>query len=397
MPLGLYAQWYQVNTPTTKNLNHLQFVDNLVGYCGGENSTLLKSTDGGDSWSVLSTSFGTENIYEVYFKDAQNGMIRTESNIYRTIDAGLTFQALPILTYLKDSLPDYKIIKLNLNCKGNISILYTAMVSSLNAASIISTSYKSYDFGETWVEIPPLPSNEGLVKIIDSLTWFCNHFTMYRTIDGGQNWTASDSAIAGFPPESNYSWQVFDSNGSCLLGMTYHFDLLFLPNFNSTFQYLGKKRANLKIIYVDSTLLLSYFANNQTIVEYFEDISSVIPKNSAFIQEVINSICLDNSKHAWMCGQNGKIYKNLDITLSNHIHNKPNLVIYPNPTKGKIMMEYPHSILIRQIRLTNLNGQVLREYDSDFDELDVTNIPSGNYLLQLSTDQGNVAKKITIK
>ena len=50
---GLRAQFYEVPTPTYKNLRCVDFPSANVGYIGGEDSVLLKTVDGGLTWSEV--------------------------------------------------------------------------------------------------------------------------------------------------------------------------------------------------------------------------------------------------------------------------------------------------------------------------------------------------------
>ncbi len=397
LPLGIHAQWYQVSTPTTENLNYIQFVDNQVGYCGGENGTLLKSTDGGTNWTIINTPFSSETIYELYFKDANNGMIRTDSNIYRTIDAGLTFQALPILTDLKDSLLDYSLNVLNLNCKDEIAILYASYKSNSNPNLIVKKSYKSIDCGINWTEIIPLHSKEGFVKILDSLNWFSMSSKYYKTHDGGISWIKSDSFLAPFPPNSNRSWQVLDSSGACIVGMVYENVIDYYPSFSNARVDRQNKGFDIVLFPFMNNNFVLYNNDDTTIVQLIESNSVLNVMGSDTIGAVLYSLFVQPSGVASACGKDGKIYKNDDITLSSKLLHKTNISIYPNPSQGKIILQYPQDLDIDKIMLSQLNGQVIREFNTDFKELDVSEVDSGHYLLQIYTSQGSITKKLMIR
>ena len=76
----------------------MSFGTNLVGYIGGDDSTLLKSTDGGYSWTPQSTSGmqftqGLQDIIQVDFIDALNGTAIVgrapySGLVYKTVDGG---------------------------------------------------------------------------------------------------------------------------------------------------------------------------------------------------------------------------------------------------------------------------------------------------------------------
>src|SRR5687768_13877794 len=53
--LGVNAQttWYEIPTGTTKKLNTIHFPSSTVGYIGGNDSLLLKTIDGGETWNPV--------------------------------------------------------------------------------------------------------------------------------------------------------------------------------------------------------------------------------------------------------------------------------------------------------------------------------------------------------
>jgi photosystem II stability/assembly factor-like uncharacterized protein len=89
--------WYEINTGTTKKLNTINFPTNLVGYIGGNDSLLLKSTDGGETWNELAYSGvtyypGDEHILNLKFVTENIGYMTTGpyGGAYKTIDGGTT-------------------------------------------------------------------------------------------------------------------------------------------------------------------------------------------------------------------------------------------------------------------------------------------------------------------
>lgn len=95
-----YSQttWYQVPTNTSKQLNTINFGSDLVGYIGGNDSLILKTTDGGLNWTELNytgVSFtpGGEHIMNLKFVSETVGYMTVGpyTGTYMTIDGGLTW------------------------------------------------------------------------------------------------------------------------------------------------------------------------------------------------------------------------------------------------------------------------------------------------------------------
>ncbi len=91
-----------------------------------------------------------------------------------------------------------------------------------------------------------------------------------------------------------------------------------------------------------------------------------------------------------------QLFQNLILAINEDLF-VPHMILYPIPAKDVLQLEVSNGLEIERINLINLNGQVVREYRFDFRELDVSFISSGNYILEIITDQGGITKKITIK
>ena len=50
--------WHQIPSGTTSKLNTIDFPSASIGYIGGNDSTLLKTTDGGETWNPVNFSGG---------------------------------------------------------------------------------------------------------------------------------------------------------------------------------------------------------------------------------------------------------------------------------------------------------------------------------------------------
>jgi len=74
---SVFSQWtWQNPLPQGNSLTSVYFTDSMTGYCAGTFGTLLKSTDGGNTWIVLKTNT-TENLCGIRFinSDKDKGFI----------------------------------------------------------------------------------------------------------------------------------------------------------------------------------------------------------------------------------------------------------------------------------------------------------------------------------
>ena len=77
------------------------------------------------------------------------------------------------------------------------------------------------------------------------------------------------------------------------------------------------------------------------------------------------------------------------------VDNPLSFKIYPNPANSQLNIK--SSMEIKSATLRNLLGQViLSTIDDNIQEIDLTDIPSGNYLLTLSNGDKFSAQKINV-
>ena len=84
------------------------------------------------------------------------------------------------------------------------------------------------------------------------------------------------------------------------------------------------------------------------------------------------------------------------ITGINKI-DKPIIQIYPNPAKKLLRIENTTNIEIESISITNINGQIIKQFNSRKKQLDISEISSGFYFLKISYENGELTEKIIIE
>lgn len=91
--------WSVLNSRVTRTLYSVYFIDERRGFVGGTSRTLLRTTNGGDSWdstSVTAIPDAAGVIYGIYFADTSNGWLVASTSargwILRTTDGGRTWR-----------------------------------------------------------------------------------------------------------------------------------------------------------------------------------------------------------------------------------------------------------------------------------------------------------------
>lgn len=70
----------------------VQFISDSVGWAAGERGCVLKTEDGGSSWSTIYLDVGLFNLVSICFINQDTGWVVGGDNIFKTIDGGQTWE-----------------------------------------------------------------------------------------------------------------------------------------------------------------------------------------------------------------------------------------------------------------------------------------------------------------
>lgn len=87
--------WTRLSTNITDNLTNVYFLDELTGFAGSAGSKIFKTIDGGTNWDSIVVTGGTGTLYGIYFSDVNNGWLLASTSsaaqILRTTDGGTSW------------------------------------------------------------------------------------------------------------------------------------------------------------------------------------------------------------------------------------------------------------------------------------------------------------------
>src|SRR5436190_21891049 len=90
------AQWSKLNTPTTNNLYAINFVSARFGVAVGATGTVLKTKDGGNTWTIVASP-DSADIVSVLMLDSVTILVATANTygkaaVYKTTTGGNTWK-----------------------------------------------------------------------------------------------------------------------------------------------------------------------------------------------------------------------------------------------------------------------------------------------------------------
>jgi photosystem II stability/assembly factor-like uncharacterized protein len=160
--------------PTNNALSSLSFINETTGWIAGSGDCILKTTDGGSTWSKQSTLTG-QNLYAVYFADAQKGWTANDlGGISATTDGGNTwFKQAP----------------------SSSGYLYAMQFTDAQHGFVLFQSDSllyTINGGTVWnrIKIDNTQEHYGIKFVNPNEGWICGSGgQILHSVNGGLNWT----------------------------------------------------------------------------------------------------------------------------------------------------------------------------------------------------------------
>lgn len=372
-----FARWEEINSSSSENLLAIEFIGN-TGFCGGANGELLKSTNGGDSWSAISSGT-SDNITDIIFINSTTGYFTTSGGeVYKTTNGGSSWTSkkpqsiggLNGIDFLNANVglavgDNGNIFRTDnagstWNDLGNVSVYVVNDVAFLNDTLAVAVGAQgsvlsSSDAGETWdwKGISSTNTFSSIEKTNDSTAIMVGTSGLYSEFNAGTMQANAETII-----DNDQDW--LKDVHLAPSGKVY------IAGFN---QSILVTNPNWKTWDLDSV-------NN------------------------LNSIHFLNDTIGFSCGNNGKIYKT--ITAGFPV-GKEELIVsklkaFPNPTDGYITFDTPVSLVNNTLRVYNMKGQIVKQIVlSSNENISIQELNTGLYFFQILTDnvnyQGRIIKK----
>jgi photosystem II stability/assembly factor-like uncharacterized protein len=397
------------NAPWDLRIEDVSFINATTGFLEASDS-IYKTNDGGNTWFGVG-AFPPGYVRSIEFINDSVGFIGTldqptlPAALFKTTDGGTSWIN---INNLLTNPPAHGIC--GIAHFNNLVIAVGSVISESNV-------YFSNDAGSTWSYISLASFANCLIDvyILDSLTWMiagksnaapANRACIIRTNDGGLTWNKVASAsVAG-----TYCWKIFmqtngigvasveDFGDASIFKTTDNGNTWTEMNINAT------GAADIGAISILNDTLVFTGAQHNTGNYYSRDgglnwsvnfVGSNM--NRMVIPDGITPLCVGETVYKWSSSTG--LVKH-QTPKDSHILN-----VYPTIVKTtlNVAIELLSSTTVL-LTLLNTEGKVVRNIDFAKHqkgklkfEVSVDDLPSGNYILQLITNEQNFGRKIIVE
>jgi hypothetical protein len=386
--------WHPISSNTNRELRTIQFVNNDIGYIGGD-STLLKTTDGGASWSSVEidsipiNSWQQLDIFDMHWFNADHGMIMSGvwSGAFETFDGGTSWSALSFAHNGFCQTTSFFFLDENTGFAGGAGCFEGHIIDRFSNGTWSETTDPENWDSQGWVSALEFKDAQfGLAGTANGI--------LLRTTDGGFNWDtvpniAGDSAITDFIFHDDGSIRAThrDNVGFGIMistdnGLTWEADVE-----TATFLYPQMNAAHIDAN--GTTFMGGVESNTNTGGVIFDNRDGFW--NWGMIGEPVNGIASHSDTITFLVGKNGSIHVSVDPVILglSHLPKTVRFQLSPNPAQLEIRLSSINET-IDQIQILDLAGRTVfsQTKPSQPASIDVSTLTTGAYILSIQTDKG---------
>ncbi|MDD5362960.1 MAG: YCF48-related protein, partial [Ignavibacteria bacterium] len=348
---NIYSQtWTTQTSGVTTSLNCVSTVDANIGWIGGAGGVILKTVNGGTTWTnVANATVGANDVNAIFALSASVCFVSTAPSatyVFKTTDGGTTWTQ--VFTQAGGFIDDIKFKD------ANTGFMYGDPVGS--RWSLWKTSNAGLTWDSTGLYLPQAASEAGwnnAMQLTGNTIWFgTNNTKVYKSTNFGAtgSWTAGTTtgtansysvafngntgftgmtaAAKSTDGGSTYAAVTLPGTGTCYSFNTVAGTNRFWYNraniiygstdngTNFTTQYTGTSGAvyqAMSIILTGSTIRGWSVSNTGLIAMYSENYAPVPSgtwtEQTSGITSVLYSVSAVNDNVAWVCGAGGKVLR----------------------------------------------------------------------------------------
>lgn len=379
--------WNRIATSFSDDLTNVHFANENLGYVIGSGAAMYKTTDGGDSWSALSPPVASDVSLRglwgngagiVYVSGSANTINGENATLLKSEDFGETWTA--------QDIGHTNGFENHIFCVDADNCFLSG--GQTGAGGMIAHTTTG---GPTWAkdnffgvaffsQITFADANTGYAVGLESQTF--TYGAVYRTDDGGANWSPTATMVPGYT-QSIHCW----TPNSCICGTSTAMYRTNDSGDNWSLISLPAQETVLEIEFIDVNNGWYITVNG---VYVTDDAGATWAADPNFTgTETMGSMhSLSHLGRAYAVGDGGAVYET--TFAANAIAEVENIEIsvQPNPASNVLNVKTDTELISGQI--IDLSGRVVANLPSmrgnSQQTINIEQLPVGIYVLQLTTE-----------
>lgn len=390
--------WYEVPTGTIKDLKTICFASENVGYIGGADSLLLKTTDGGKTWSELTYSGviftgGGTTIMKLDFVSEEIGYMTVGpyTGTFKTMDGGITWENMTMAGTMCYNQGLYFWDENN-GLIGGAGCFIGEEIERIvggvhSSATINSPSWMATDYVR---DIDFLDANFGMGV---------SQSRFLRTTDGGATWDTISSGT------TNYLTTIEIINDTLIYAgyedLGAGFGLMVSHDSGFTWEYETEMATFYYPDYYD--VAETENGNRYAAAGTYDWVTEgIVFENKGDgwwyypVAHPMHGIASHTDSIVFVVGDSGLVVTNVNpafLSYDQAIKNDFDIQLYPNPTTHQLIVQSTGDDKEGYFHIYSLNGQCVFAGTWLNNPLNVSHLPPGEYVLELKICETFIQKK----
>ncbi|MCH8904786.1 MAG: hypothetical protein IIA45_12840 [Bacteroidetes bacterium] len=395
---NLDAQWLEQDSKTHNTLWDCDFVSETVGYVVGGFGNVLRTTDGGDHWELLSVG-SMWSLFSVDFINDSVGFAVGEFRIYKTTNYGQTWSQSAIGTNWLKAVHF-------VDADNGFTVGYNGYFRKTTNGGSFWT-FRQTNTKKTLNALYFFDANEGIAVGHDGI--------IIRTIDAGVNWTHDTTTT-----NTTLRAIIFIDN---MIGFIGGDDGLIMKTSDGgiTWKDVQSNTSQTIMGFAYDGFSITHSVGDSTALQTTDDGETWHHEwNTQSDLGMQTSNCFPTVNIGYMVGTNGKIYKTTNaggtVGVKDITPNADNTItVYPNPSSGELFIEFDVPGADLSLKYPDLNFELfnfvgqkvsqqieweVKQYNDDgiVLHLNTRNLPIGLYFLTLVHESNFLwSRKIVIR
>lgn len=400
--IGNAQSWSPLTSGSTSNLKSIHFPTASVGYAVGDNGTILKTSNGGTSWSGLTSAYPGYWFWDVHFTSTDTGYVCGEGDpgfnpfgpgiILKTTNGGVNWTT--CMTSSSTPVRDLFVL--------NKDTVFACGGAEMTSGRII----KTVNGGTNWTPIGPnyvdamlggmyfLNSNNGFLGVYESVVGNFNPTlaSWLSTTDGSTFTTTVISSSNGY---WNFASDFPDSQNGYMTRATYAGDPVYLRKTTDggttwTENIVSGATNIYGLDFIDAAN--GYMVGDGGVIKNTTNGGSTWSTQTSGSTQDLRSVYFVNNSLGFAAGANGTILKYTPITGINE-SDAINFEIFPNPASSSIYIVSENKT--ENVTLLNSLGETVLNV-SNQNQIDVSAFASGIYYVVIRSNNKTCTRKIVI-